>query len=63
LIDREIEWHQKIAETQGIHGTIAVPDKSMYHFCLRRKLARTSFSRRGLFEEFKLFQNWMMHLN
>jgi len=28
-----------------------------------RKSARTTFSRRGLFEESKLFQNRMMHLN
>jgi len=31
-------------------------------FAIRRS-ARTTFSRRGLFEESKLFQNRMMHLN
>ena len=32
-------------------------------FAIRRRSACTTFSRRGLFEESKLFQNRMMHLN
>jgi len=43
-------------------GLRAEPGKSRYHFAIRRS-DRTTFSRKGLFEECKLFQNRMMHLN
>ena len=62
ILNYEIIWHPKAVGTQGNLGACAEPDKSMYHFCLQGS-AHTTFSRRGSFEESKLFQNRMMHLN
>ena len=58
---------QKLLRCRIIYGVRAEPDKSMYRFYYLlfaiRRSACTTFSRRGLFEESKLFQNRMIHLN
>jgi hypothetical protein len=43
----------------------AKPDRSMYRFYLQyvKKVSLQNFHKKGLFEESKLFQNPMMHLN